>query len=324
MIAASLGACDSLLDIDEPDAPVEGENGWVFFTSSLSGTVELWAAPDSGGDGVRITDGMTDRDNEWLHLLPPTRDGRHVGVVSRTDPSGVVQRQRHLWVMEIDGASLRHVAQITDDTDFYGISWEGNGPGVVYAGGPKCAEDLWHLDVDDGSEPTLMLPFEGAATHPRVNPQNPDEVFFWDTDCGERGQLTRLGLESGALEVVDATGARQGGHGQWSSDGTLFAYGFASAIYVHDMRQEFLVYQDEDASAKMHSPYFGNGDTRVYVKRCTASACGLASIELATGRLQELHVEGIGSDLDTDQIVGWAPFTTLLDDDGDGLANGID
>ncbi len=322
---SSLGGCERVLDLSRPGGESESERGWVYYTSNASGTVELWAAPDLGGSPVRITDKMTDQDSEWLHILPPTRDGARLGVVGRLDRTGTIQRERHLWVLEADGGGARHVAKLTDDTDFYGITWEEEGPFVLYSDGPVCEENLWRLNVDDEAAAEQVLDLEGSAKAPRSNPRDANEVLFWATDCDDGGPLSRLDRSSGLVsEVAGATGARSSALGQWSADGKLFAYGRKSAIYVHDLDRQYLLYQDEDVSVQFYSPYFGNGDTELYVKRCGASSCGIASIDLQSGRMRDLELPGIHNDAETDIIVGWAPIAITLDDDGDGLANGID
>lgn len=317
-----LAGCESILGID---SGADDPQGYVLYTSSSSGNMEVWAVADTGGAPIRITDGLGIDAFSWLRAPTPSPDGTRFSVGAARTADGAPSLDRHVWVFGIDGGHPRYVVRTNAAKAFYGMSWEPTGDALVYADDEGCSNNLLRVFVDRPGSEQVIYDVETIAAEPQVNPTDANDVLFVDQSCGTVGTLRRLAVDTGEVSSIPNVAEDDGRYRNvsWSKDGTRFALkNSTEAVAIHDLSGSQHVLPPLAVGAVYSRPVFDGAGRRLFAKYCAADgACDIVAIEIDTGLQTLFGLPNILEDLRTTPSIGWAPFSIDIDADDDGLAD---
>lgn len=327
LVLASSGGCGWILGIDDGQDLSVAAPGYLYYTTDTSGVVEIWAIDELDRLPVRITDGESRVDEPSPWFTYPSWDGSKIAVSSLRASDGSFDGNRHLWVMDPDGANPTYLSQTNPGTAFYGLSWAGDSVELFYSDDEPCSNNILRIDSRSPGSEVIVYDVDGIAAEPRANPADGNQILFMEQECGEVGTLKRLDVAELTVQPIEAVIEQQGRFRftSFSHDGERFAYASGATVYVHDFSAEAVVYTDGDDASRFGPPVFGRDDAMLYVKWCSGEdVCDLLAIDVETGTAESLGVPDIRSDSRTAPHIGWSPGTVDIDQDDDGIANGID
>ncbi len=288
--------------------------------------MEVWAVPDTGGIPVRLTEGLGVDGVSRLFRPAASPDGKRVAIAAERTATGEPSLDRHLWVMDIDGANAHHVARIQIGPGFFGMSWYQDSQRMLFSDNESCSNNIVRVNVDQPGSEVVVYDVDGIAAEPRINPVDQNQVLFNEQRCAEMGTLRSLALDSGEVTPVPNVPEKDAPyrHVQWSSDGTRFTFTVGEAIAIQEISGAITQLPALEAGGTHGAPVFGDDDKRIFVKWCSSGgACDLVSIDLESGLQTLLGVPNIFEDARTAYTVGWARYTIDIDADSDGLADGL-
>lgn len=314
------------------------DDGWLVFTSNATGRAEVWAARDDGSQVVRLTDQMGGSAGaaEGLHYPLASPDGEQIIFASSRNPSSSeYDALAHLYRVAPDGAGLAFLSDQGNQVaaSFAGAAWESDSRHLVFVSAGACSNRLLRMDAIDSSEPEVL--FDPATPNglpllvpsfPVVHPKNARELFVWEQPCGKLGALRRVNLDTGSADDVTAIDpAESPDLLAISSSGSELSFSRDGAIRelsTSDLSSSELLFLDP--SAVFQRPTFGNDDARLYTKRLSADQqSGQTGIQVIDRHTRSAWLLDVDARSD-DPFVTWARFSTNIDRDRDGIANGLD
>ncbi len=315
-------ACHSLFGIDDESE----EPGYLYYTTDSSGTVEVWAIPDIGGAAIRLSEGASETGGSLPSAPVASPDGARVAISLARAQDGSFDGNRHLWVMDADGANLTYLTQTNPGTAAYGYSFEGSSQHLVYSDDEPCSNNILRIDADLPGSEVMVYDVEGIAAEPTVNPTDAGQILFMEQVCGEVGTLRLLDSDL-TPQAIPGVVEQEGRFRQvsYSPDGSHFTYSAGSVVYIHDFTSETIAYTDDDATSSFGPSVFGHDARFLYAKWCSGdNHCDLVEIDPVAGTKTLIGVPDIRPGSETSPDIGWAPAALTLDSDGDGLGDGLD
>jgi Tol biopolymer transport system component len=187
------------------DPAVVPQSGRIVFSSSRSGSRNLWLASSDASDPQPLTAGNVI--DERPAVSP---DGKQIAFVS--DRGG----QRSIWVVPIGGGAPRRIAeaQVLD-----ALCWSPDGREILYAAPAGDVPGLFRLTISDGK--IARLPTPGAAHSGAWSPRG-DLIAYLEPSDTTRLRFVEPGGQAVSREPPDAGGLGNG-FLAWSPDGQSLA-----------------------------------------------------------------------------------------------------
>jgi len=180
------------------------DGGWIAFTASRNGNLDLWMTSRTTGETRRLTDDRAQDADPGF-----TRDGR--SLLWSSNRSGHFE----IWIAEADGRNARQLTQDGIDaenpTTTTGDEW------IVYASGGEATQGIWKIRRD-GSQATRIVT-GGGAVHPDVSPDGEYVLFHSIATGTSRVSVVRVSDGQPAIPTIDVAG-----RGRWRPDGRAIVY----------------------------------------------------------------------------------------------------
>jgi Tol biopolymer transport system component len=190
------------------DPAVVPQSGRIVFSSSRSGSRNLWLTTADATDPQPLTAG-----NALDERPAVSPDGRQIAFVS--DRGG----QRSIWVVPIEGGAPRRIAgaQVLDT-----LGWSPDGREILYAAPAGDVPGLFRLTIADGR--IAPLPTPGAAHSGAWSPRG-DLIAYLEPILGgpTRLRFVEPGGKPVSRDPADAGPHLGNGFLAWSPDGQSLA-----------------------------------------------------------------------------------------------------
>jgi hypothetical protein len=314
------------------------DRGWLFYGSTESGRLELYAARDDGSRVVRLTEGLTEDVEQAPMVRSPSvsPDGRFVAFNWGRHPlTGEMDNLARVYRMDADGSNptfLVTAEQAGEPGMASGVSWMPDARHVVYAQHVPCVDSLAKLDaIALGTPETLFDPaaWSGedpapAVNAPSINPTNADDLLFSNASCGVGSYTRRGNLQTKQLTEVPAATVTKLPQDPWAPDGESIVLAESTRLYVipmDDVTKSETLYVEQAEGVTLRSATFGNDGRRIYFLRTqSGSVLEVRVYDRVTRKTWPLALK----DMSLYQNLDWALLPEDPDRDGDGLGNGID
>jgi Tol biopolymer transport system component len=121
----------------EVEARYSPDGGKIAFTSSRSGTLQIWICDSDGSNPRQLTDlASANGDPNWSH------DGRYIAFDTR------VQGNADIFIISAEGGQPR--ALTTEPSDDVTASWSGDGLWVYFSSNRSGSMQLWKMPAGGG------------------------------------------------------------------------------------------------------------------------------------------------------------------------------
>ena len=258
----------------QPAYSPDGE--WVVFSSSRSGSWDLWQISRKTGALRRLTD---DPAHDWDPAFTP--DGKKlIWSSNRTGPF-------EIWIAEADGTAPRQLTH--DGVDAENPTATPDGRWVVYDSRNPKNGGLWIVGSDGSGARRIA---EGRTVHPEVSPDGRYALFF-PQDTPGASLLRVVELPGGAPANFEIRGV-MGNRGRWMPDSRRIVFqdrdeNRRSGLFV----QDFAPGKNTTASRRKLAGFDPVRDTESFGLSPDGSRIMLAQIEWGSSILQVDGISGI-------------------------------
>jgi Tol biopolymer transport system component len=154
----------------------------IAFTSSRSGTVQIWVCDSDGSDPVQLTNFETDAATpRW------SPDGRYIAFDSPTGGTG------DIYVVPAEGGPVRRITAESSDENM--ASWSRDGKWIYFQSNRSGVFQIWKAPLAGGTAVQVTHNGGSAAFESR------DGKFVYYTKWG-RGGIWRKPTEGGGAETL--------------------------------------------------------------------------------------------------------------------------
>jgi len=115
------------------------------YSSSRSGSMEIWAMNADGSEQTQLTRGLGDRFPD-ANVPCWSFDGKFI-----TFWAGHEHKYGEVWVMEPDGKNPRRITHTKVPANSDDPHWSPDGTKIIYSGGPPGKRDAYVVDVKSGT-----------------------------------------------------------------------------------------------------------------------------------------------------------------------------
>jgi len=214
----------------------------VIFSSTRSGSWQLWGVPAAGGAPVRL------RANAFTeYQADPSPDGKRIAFLSNAEG------REALWIMERATGAARALVSHGKRSILGNPHWSPDGGRIVFSSNWRIGHQVYVVDVATG-EQTRVSPLVSGGCEPRFSPDGRKVAYVSRGHVFERSQLVEHDLTTGQEKVLVGWPAINYDP-VYSPDG-------AEIAFVSNVSGEYAAYRLRLADGRSWRVTFGPGPAR--------------------------------------------------------------